>query len=132
MTTRYHPHIKYPFPPIHRQKEMPKSVTVRDTSPIPLYFWDEDGIEKIPCKRTNPVKYGMPFGISVGPGGEEDKSTVVTGHVDSGEPKEIPFSVELRDCPKDLIGSYSGVVSVHGNAGVISVHLCTCSCVCHR
>ena len=111
---------------------IPEKVSVKATSPVTLYYWDENGVARIPCTRTNPVKYGMPFGISAGPGGEEDHSTLVTGHVDTPELKVIPLSKLLTRSPPATIGRYEGLVSVDGGGGAIHAYICKCSCVCQR
>lgn len=126
------PPVVAPPPPAPRVDpyDMPETVSVRATSPIPLYFWDENGIARIPCTRNNPAKHGMPFGISVGPGGEDDYSTIVTPHVDFPEQAEFPFTFTLTRSPAHLRGTYTGNVVVNGGDGVIHAYLCDCSRVC--
>lgn len=104
---------------------MPATVSVTATSAIPLWMWDEDGIGKIPCTRSNPVKVGMSFGIAVSAEGENNKTTIVTPHVDTPEPETIPFNIELSDplTPVLLRGTYIGNVIVNGGAGTIHVNL---------
>lgn len=104
---------------------MPTTVSVTATSTIPLWMWDEDGIASIPCTRANPVKVGMPFGIAVSEGGENNKTTIVNLHVDTSEPKTIPFNIKLSDplTPVVLRGTYIGNVIVNGGAGTIHVNL---------
>ena len=88
-------------------------------------MWDEDGIAKIPCTRANPVKTGMAFGIAVSEEGENNRTTIVTPHVDTPEPKTIPFNITLSDplTPVHLRGTYIGNVIVNGGAGTIHVNL---------
>ena len=112
--------------------DMPGKVSVRATSPIPLYYADEDGVVRIPCTRDNPVKWGMGFEIAVGPKAGDENSTIVDVHVDKPEQREIPFTTELTRCPAHLRGIYTGNVVVNGGDGVIHVYLCDCSRICAR
>ena len=104
---------------------MPPTVSVTATSTIPLWMWDEDGIAKIPCTRNNPVTVGMGFGIAVSEEGENNKTTIVTPHVDTPEPETIHFNITLSDplAPSHLRGTYIGNVIVNGGAGNIHVNL---------
>ena len=104
---------------------MPATISVTATSTLPLWIWDEDGIAKIPCTRNNPVKVGMPFGIAVSEKGEENRTTIVTPHVDTPESKTIHFNTKLSDplTPLHLRGTYTGNVIVNGGAGTIHVNL---------
>ena len=104
---------------------MPVTVSVTATSTLPLWIWDEDGIAKIPCTRNNPVKVGMPFGIAVSEKGEENRTTIVTPHVDTPESITIPFNIQLSGplTPLHLRGTYIGNVIVNGGAGTIHVNL---------
>ena len=126
------PPVAAPPPPVTPVDpyDMPLNVSVRATSPIPLYYGDEDGVVRIPCTRSNPVKYGMGFSISVGPGAEEEYSTIVAPYVDKPEQKEVPFTSELTRSPAHLRGIYTGNVVVNGGDGIIHVYLCDCSRVC--
>lgn len=117
-------------PPRVDPYDMPETVSVRGTSPIPLYYGDEDGVVRIPCTRENPVKWANGFEIAVGPKAGDEYSTIVAPYVDKPEQREIPFTTELTRSPAHLRGTYTGSVVVNGGEGTIYVYLCDCSRVC--
>ncbi len=103
---------------------IPQIACISATSDIPLWYWDENGIQKIPCTSPNPVQWGMGFGIAVGQAG--DYTTIVTPHVDYGGLKVIHFNQTLNDTntPEELWelwGNYEGDVIVIGELGIIHV-----------
>ena len=103
---------------------MVETAEVTSIAIIPLWYWDENGIQRIPCTAPNPVQWGMPFGIAVSAGGEDDRTSIVTVHVDTGEQRLVPFTTTLYDFrtpPEYRRKTYTGCVKVDGANGTIQV-----------
>lgn len=96
-------------------------------SDIPLWIWDEDGEESIPCTRYNAMTGGTAFGITVCEGGYDKNATLVIPHTHVVPPFTMPFDITLSDprIQTYLHGQYVGTVFIDGANGIVHVNLDT-------
>jgi PKD repeat protein len=119
-----------PTPPVTPPYAVPpvtglKTMTVTSDSAIPLWIWDADGEEKLPCTRFNAMAGGTAFGITVCKDGYDKMATLIIPHTHIVPPFTMPFDITLSDSrtPVQLHGRYTGTVYIDGGKGEVHVKL---------
>ena len=94
---------------------MPEQINVYSNAYIPLWYADESGYTRIPCRVTNPIKYGMPFQIAVTNTVSIDASGIAYIHTDYPGLTNHYFNTNLQhpNTPPALKGRYSGLVTAN-------------------